>query len=305
MKKIILLIILTTPNILTANPCDQADSLVKRSYFLPPAQEKTLLQYALNICPNHAIAHNNYANLLENESKYKLALSHYHQAIKLRPQLFQAWIGIADVYYTKKQYALSLEAYLQACTKHPHARKRVTEILKNNRYRNVEKGEIITTENLALLYNKQRLKKMLELTKQCQTKFKSINTSGATKGILTTIITFRNLQFQTGKSDLNLISGKQLNYIASTLIIEDIKKIKISGHSDNQIFRGKTREQSKHLNWQLSLNRAKSIKQALILRGVESSNIKTAGYGNTRPIALGESEAAYAKNRRVEIKIGD
>ena len=99
MKKIILFIILTIPNILIANPCDQANSLVKRSYFLQPLQEKTLLKYALNLCPTHAIAHNNYANLLENESKYKLALSHYRQALKFKPQLFQAWIGIADVYY--------------------------------------------------------------------------------------------------------------------------------------------------------------------------------------------------------------
>jgi outer membrane protein OmpA-like peptidoglycan-associated protein len=305
MKKIILFIILTTPNILMANSCDQANSLVKRSYFLQPAQEKTLLKHALNLCPNHAIAHNNYANLLENESKYKLALSHYRQALKFKPQLFQAWIGIADVYYVQKQYALSLEAYLQVCTKHSHARKRVTELLKDNRYRNVEQGEIITTENLALLYNKPRLQKMAKLTKQCQKKFKSISTTGATKAMLSTIITFRNLQFQTGKFDLSLISDKQLNYIATTLIVEDIKKIKISGHSDNQVFKGKTKEQSKHLNWQLSLNRAKSIKQALSSRGVENSRITTAGYGNTHPIALGEFEAAYAKNRRVEIKIGD
>jgi len=41
------------------------------------------------------------------------------------------------------------------------------------------------------------------------------------------------------------------------------------------------------------------------LRGVETIRMKTAGYGNTRPVAVGESEAAYAKNRRVEIKIGD
>lgn len=305
MKKIILLIILITPNILIANPCDQANSLVKRSYFLQPLQEKTLLKYALDLCPSHAIAHNNYANLLENDSQYKLALSHYRQALKFNPQLFQAWIGIADIFYLQKQYALSLEAYLQVCTKHFHARKRVTKLLEDNRYRNVEQGEIITTENLALLYNKQRLKKMRKLTKQCQSKFKSISTSGATKAILTTVITFRNLQFETGKSDLSLISSKQLNYIASTLIIENVKKIAIYGHSDNQLFTGRSTEESKHLNWQLSVNRAKSIKQALALRGVEASRMKTAGYGNTRPVAVGEFDAAYAKNRRVEIKLGD
>jgi outer membrane protein OmpA-like peptidoglycan-associated protein len=31
--------------------------------------------------------------------------------------------------------------------------------------------------------------------------------------------------------------------------------------------------------------------------------MKTAGYGNTRPVAVGEFDAAYAKNRRVEIKL--
>ncbi len=81
MKKIILLIILITPNILMANPCDQANSLVKRSYFLQPPQEKTLLKYALNLCPSHAVVHKNYANLLENKYQYDLAWSHYRQAL--------------------------------------------------------------------------------------------------------------------------------------------------------------------------------------------------------------------------------
>jgi hypothetical protein len=70
MKKIILFIMLITPNILIANPCDQANSLVKRSYFLQPLQEKTLLKYALDLCPSYAIAHNNYATIISSLDWY-------------------------------------------------------------------------------------------------------------------------------------------------------------------------------------------------------------------------------------------
>jgi chemotaxis protein MotB len=57
------------------------------------------------------------------------------------------------------------------------------------------------------------------------------------------------------------------------------------------------------LNWQLSQNRAESVKAALAQRGV--LNMKTFGYGENRPLVSGESEAALAKNRRVEIEVVD
>ena len=41
----------------------------------------------------------------------------------------------------------------------------------------------------------------------------------------------------------------------------------------------------------------------LILRGVESSRLRSMGYGEYCPIAKGRSKAARDKNRRVEFKV--
>jgi peptidoglycan-associated lipoprotein len=43
------------------------------------------------------------------------------------------------------------------------------------------------------------------------------------------------------------------------------------------------------------------VKRALMLQGVQESQIATVSYGEERPAASGEDEAAWSKNRRVEI----
>jgi peptidoglycan-associated lipoprotein len=42
-----------------------------------------------------------------------------------------------------------------------------------------------------------------------------------------------------------------------------------------------------------------------MLQGVSDSQITTVSYGEERPAALGHDEAAWAKNRRVEIVYGN
>jgi len=67
----------------------------------------------------------------------------------------------------------------------------------------------------------------------------------------------------------------------------------LAGHADE---RG-TRE----YNLALGQRRADAVSQYLILNGVESNRIITKSYGEERPIANGQDEESYAKNRRVEI----
>ncbi|OQY50770.1 MAG: hypothetical protein DRR08_28325 [Candidatus Parabeggiatoa sp. nov. 2] len=77
----------------------------------------------------------------------------------------------------------------------------------------------------------------------------------------------------------------------------------IHGHSDSQAFAGFSKTESDYLNWQLSQKRADSFKAALAQRGVLHTRIKTFGYGDSRPLVSGDSEAALAKNRRVKIEV--
>jgi peptidoglycan-associated lipoprotein len=70
-------------------------------------------------------------------------------------------------------------------------------------------------------------------------------------------------------------------------------KIKLEGNTDE---RG-TRE----YNIGLGERRAQAVRRALMLQGVAESQLATVSFGAERPAAEGDDEAAWAKNRRVEL----
>ena len=70
--------------------------------------------------------------------------------------------------------------------------------------------------------------------------------------------------------------------------------IRLEGHADE---RG-----SREYNIALSERRAQSVKQFMDLKGVGSEQSQTVAYGEELPVDPGHNEAAWSKNRRVEIK---
>lgn len=66
--------------------------------------------------------------------------------------------------------------------------------------------------------------------------------------------------------------------------------LRVEGHTDK---RG-TRE----YNLALGARRAKSVAQALVVSGANDSQISTLSFGEERPVAMGDTPEAYAKNRR-------
>jgi peptidoglycan-associated lipoprotein len=74
------------------------------------------------------------------------------------------------------------------------------------------------------------------------------------------------------------------------------RKIRLEGHSDE---RG-----SREYNIGLGERRAQTVRRALMLQGVTEAQITTVSYGEERPAVQGSDEAAYAKNRRVEMSYG-
>lgn len=100
------------------------------------------------------------------------------------------------------------------------------------------------------------------------------------------------IQFETGKAK---IKGK-----ASFAILDDVVKVmqenpayklNIGGHTDNV---GKPDK-----NMQLSKERAASVRDYLISKGVEESRLASAGYGDTQPVADNKTAKGRAENRRV------
>ncbi len=84
-----------------------------------------------------------------------------------------------------------------------------------------------------------------------------------------------------------------LVYHARDLAENPDKRIRLEGHADE---RG-TRE----YNLALGERRANSIRDFLIVNGASRSQIETVSYGEERPAVRGQTEEAYAQNRRVEI----
>lgn len=58
-------------------------------------------------------------------------------------------------------------------------------------------------------------------------------------------------------------------------------------------------------NEKLSRQRANSVRQALINKGISSSRIQIRGYGEKYPVASNNTEAGRQQNRRVEVIISD
>ncbi len=70
-------------------------------------------------------------------------------------------------------------------------------------------------------------------------------------------------------------------------------KVVLEGHTDE---RG-----SREYNVALSEARAIAVAKILELQGVPSLQVSVVPYGEEKPVALGHNEAAWSKNRRVEI----
>ncbi len=112
----------------------------------------------------------------------------------------------------------------------------------------------------------------------------------------TRILLRRKIYFKRNTARLTERSKLLLDEIAAFLIEHpEIKLVRIDGHTDNK--------GSDEYNRRLSQKRADAVRAYLISKGVESSRLRTKGYGRSRPIYPNISERARAKNRRVEFHI--
>jgi peptidoglycan-associated lipoprotein len=58
-------------------------------------------------------------------------------------------------------------------------------------------------------------------------------------------------------------------------------------------------------NLALGSRRAEAVRRYLVALGADPKKIKVVSYGEERPADPGHNEAAWAKNRRAEIILGD
>lgn len=81
---------------------------------------------------------------------------------------------------------------------------------------------------------------------------------------------------------------------ARFLRAQPARKVAIEGHTDE---RG-----GREYNLALGQKRAEAVRNALSILGVSSSQMEAVSFGKEKPVVAGNEEAAFAKNRRAEIR---
>ena len=107
--------------------------------------------------------------------------------------------------------------------------------------------------------------------------------------------TLENVLFDSGNATLKHKSFKTLDDLAEVLMRKKTMVIEIAGHTDNV---GSSSD-----NLKLSQERANSVKNYLVEKGISSSRIKAKGYGDTEPVTDNSDDKSKTENRRTEVRI--
>jgi chemotaxis protein MotB len=112
--------------------------------------------------------------------------------------------------------------------------------------------------------------------------------------------------FDTGQAVLLPEGIAELDTVANALLEIDKKipaeipwVLRVDGHTDVRPLSGLTYKS----NWELSSARAISVVQYLISRGIPAQRLVAAGFAEFQPLDTGNTEEAYKRNRRIELKL--
>jgi outer membrane protein OmpA-like peptidoglycan-associated protein/tetratricopeptide (TPR) repeat protein len=109
------------------------------------------------------------------------------------------------------------------------------------------------------------------------------------------VVVLQNIFYPTDSFQLEPESRAELNRMYDFLILNPAIRVEISGHTDNT--------GSPDHNQELSEQRALSVVEYLVNRGIERNRLNAAGYGEMKPVADNETEEGRVLNRRTELKI--
>jgi outer membrane protein OmpA-like peptidoglycan-associated protein len=108
-------------------------------------------------------------------------------------------------------------------------------------------------------------------------------------------VVLNNVFFETNKWELKPESMIELDRLVTLLKANPEKKIEIGGHTDNV--------GSDEANLTLSNNRAQSVVDYLVKKGIAQGRLTAKGYGESIPLASNDTDAGRATNRRTEFKV--
>lgn len=122
-------------------------------------------------------------------------------------------------------------------------------------------------------------------------------TEKETEMLETGMIRLQNINFATGKADIQPDSYAALDEVGQLLTRWPELRIEIGGHTDAQ--------GSDEMNRKLSEARAQAVLRYILGKfpALQPAQFTAAGYGESKPIADNASELGRARNRRVEFKV--
>jgi chemotaxis protein MotB len=111
--------------------------------------------------------------------------------------------------------------------------------------------------------------------------------------------------FDTGRADLKPEGRAELDKVAAAIVELESQIpteipwiLRVDGHTDVRPIIGQFKS-----NWDLSAERAISVVQYMVGKGVKPSRLVAAGFGEFQPIDTATTEDAFRRNRRIEFKL--
>ncbi len=108
-------------------------------------------------------------------------------------------------------------------------------------------------------------------------------------------LSLKGVNFENDSAKLTGNSGLILDAAAAALQANPNDNAEVAGYTDSNGDSG--------YNLKLSQERAESVRQYLIGKGVDAARLTAKGYGEASPIASNDNDAGREANRRVEIKL--
>lgn len=106
------------------------------------------------------------------------------------------------------------------------------------------------------------------------------------------ILALENIEFQSGSASLTRKGANTVNRVSGVLKGVSNFLVAIEGHTDSQ--------GNDSTNQTLSEARARTVKNALIRKGVDKNILSTKGFGETKPVADNSTSQGRARNRRID-----
>ena len=111
------------------------------------------------------------------------------------------------------------------------------------------------------------------------------------------VLTLGDVLFDTDRTELKPGASRTMDRLAQFLQDNPERELWIEGHTDS---RG-----TDAYNLDLSEQRADAVRDALVVRGIDSDRLNAVGVGEDYPVATNDTVAGRQENRRVEVVISD